>query len=159
MSLAVARDLAEAARKLLREDRDPLDERERALAAARSLGYELQIVKTTVALTGRALEVAVNITNRGVAPFYADWPVQVVAVGSDGGESSAKLPLALNKLLPAASDTQSVTLDLAKLAPGETKLLLGLPNPLKGGKLFRFANVDQDRDRVGWLTLGKFVIP
>ena len=136
-----------------------LDERERALAAARSLGYELQIVKTTVALTGRALEVAVNITNRGVAPFYADWPVQVVAIGSDGGESSAKLPFALNKLLPAASDTQSVTLDLAKLAPGETKLLLGLPNPLKGGKLFRFANVDQDRDRVGWLTLGKFVIP
>ena len=30
VSLAVARDLAEAARKLLREDRDPLDERERA---------------------------------------------------------------------------------------------------------------------------------
>ena len=32
-------------------------------------------------------------------------------------------------------------------------------NPLKGGRSFRFANVDQDRDRVGWLTLGKIVVP
>ena len=134
------------------------DERERALAAARSLGYELQVVKATAALKDRALDVSVTITNRGVAPFYAGWPVYVVAVGSDGGESSAKLPFAPSKLPPSASDTQSVTLDLAKLAPGETTLLLGIPNPLKGGKLFRFANGDQDRDRAGWLTLGKVVI-
>lgn len=123
------------------------------------MGYELQVVKATAVLSGRALEISVTITNRGVAPFYADWPIQIAAVRSEGSEFSAKLPFALNKLLPAASDTQSVKLDLAKLAPGETKLLLGIPNPLKGGKLFRFANVDQDRDRAGWLTLGKVVIP
>lgn len=135
------------------------DERERALAAAQSLGYELQIVKATAALKGRALEVSVTIANRGVAPFYADWPVRFVAVGSDGRELSAKLPFTLNKLLPAATDTQSVTLDLAKFASGEIKLLLGIPNPLKGGKPLRFANVDQDLDRAGWLTLGKIVVP
>ena len=135
------------------------DGRARALVAAQSLGYELQIVKATVALKGRALDVSVTITNRGVAPFYADWPVQVVAVGSDGGESSAKLPFALHKLLPPASETQSVTLDLAKLAPGETKLLLSIPNPLKGGRPLRFANADAEPLRAGWLTLGKIVLP
>ena len=135
------------------------DERERALAAAQSLGYELQIVKVTAALKGRALDVSVTITNRGVAPFYAGWPVRFVAVGSDGVESVAALPFVLQSLLPAATDTQSVTLDLAKFASGEAKLLLGIPNLLKGGKPFRLANVDQDRDRAGWLTLGKIVVP
>ena len=56
------------------------DERERAIAAARSLGYELQVIQASAVLTGRQLQVSVTITNRGVAPFYADWPVRV-----DGG--------------------------------------------------------------------------
>ena len=135
------------------------DERERALAAARSLGYELQIVKATAALKGRALQLSVTITNRGVAPFYAGWPVRLLAVGSAGVESVAELPFALKTLLPATTDTQSATLDLAKFPSGEIKLLLGIPNPLKGGKPLRFANVDQDRDRAGWLTLGTILIP
>jgi hypothetical protein len=123
------------------------------------LGYALEIVKATAALKGRALDVSVTITNRGVVPFYADWPVRFVAVGSGGAESVAELPFALKTLLPAATDTQSVTLDLAKFASGEIKLLLGIPNPLQGGKPLRFANVEQDRDRAGWLTLGKIVVP
>ena len=135
------------------------EELERALAAARSLGYELQVVQATAALTGRALEVSVTITNRGVAPFYGDWPVRLMAVNSAGGESVAELPFALNTLLPAATATQSVTLDLTKISSGEVTLLLGVPNPLKGGRPLRFANADQDRDRPGWLTLGKIVIP
>ncbi len=135
------------------------DERERALAAAQSLGYELQIVKATAALQGRALDVSVTLTNRGVAPFYAAWPVRLLAVDSAGAESAAELPFVLKSLLPAATDTQSVALDLAKFASGEARLLLGIANPLKGGKPFRLANVDQDRDRAGWLTLGKIVVP
>lgn len=135
------------------------DERERAVAAARSLGYELQIVQAAAALKGRALEVSATITNRGVAPFYAGWPVRVVAIDSTGGESAAELPMALNKLLPAGTATQSVKLDLAKLTSGEIKLLIGIPNPLKGGRPLRFANADAEPHRAGWLTLGKIVIP
>ena len=135
------------------------DERERALAAARSLGYELQVMQATAALTGRRLEVSVTVTNRGVAPFYADWPVRVIAVRSDGDESVAELPFALNNVLPGTTATRSVKLDFANLASGEIKLLLGIPNPLKGGRPIRFANTDQDRDRAGWLTLGKMVVP
>ena len=137
----------------------PPEERERALAAARSLGYELQIVQAAATLTGRALEVSVTITNRGVAPFYAGWPVQIVAVTSDGGESSAKLPFALNKLLPTASDTRFVALDLTKLSSGEITLQIGIPNPLQGGRPLHFANVDAEPHRAGWLTLGKMVVP
>lgn len=135
------------------------DERERALAAARSLGYELQVVKATAALEARALEVAVTIKNLGVAPFYAGWPVRVLAVDSSGVESGGEMPFVLKSLLPAASDTQAVKLDLGKLAAGEIKLFVSISNPLKGGKPFRFANADQDRDRVGWVSLGQVEMP
>ena len=135
------------------------DEQERALAAARSLGYELQVIRARTALIGRRLEVSVTITNRGVAPFYAGWPVRLMAVGSDGGELVTELPFVLQTLLPEGSYTQSVTFDLAKVSPGEVTLLLGIPNPLRGGRPLRFANADQDRDCAGWLTLGKRVVP
>lgn len=135
------------------------DEQERALAAAQSLGYELQVVQASAALTGRRLEVSVTITNRGVAPFYAEWPVRLREVDSAGGESFAEFPFALSTLLPGASDTRSITLDLSKNSPGAVTLLLGIPNPLKGGRPLRFANADQDRDRAGWLKLGKLVVP
>ena len=135
------------------------DERERALAAARSLGYELQVVKATAALTDRALEISVTLTNRGVAPFYAGWPLRVMAVSSTGSELAAELPIILNQLLPAAADTQSAMLDRATLPSGEITLLLGIPNPVQGGRPLRFANADQDRDRPGWLTLGRFTNP
>jgi hypothetical protein len=85
--------------------------------------------------------------------------VQLLAVGSTGVESNAELPFALKTLLPAASDTQTGTLDLAKFASGDIKLLLGILNPLRGGKPLRFANVAQDLDRAGWLTLGRIVVP
>ena len=135
------------------------EERERALAAARSLGYELQVVQASAALTGRRLEVSVTITNRGVAPFYAGWPVRLMAVGSAGGEMVAELSFALKTLIPANSDTRSTAFTLAEIPSGEVTLLLGIPNPLKGGRSFRFANAEQDRDRAGWLTLGKVAVP
>lgn len=135
------------------------DERERALAAARSLGYELQVVQATASLTGHRLEVSVTITNRGIAPFYASWPVQLMAIDSAGGESVAELPFALNTLLPTATKTRFVAFDLAKISSGEVTLLLGVPNPLKGGHPLRFANADPEPIRPGWLTLGKIVLP
>lgn len=130
------------------------EERERALTAARGLGYELQVVQATTGLTGRSLSVSVTITNRGVAPFYAAWPVQVVAIGADGAESMAELPFELRKLLPATAEVQSATLDLGKLPAGEVRLMVGIANPLQGGKPFRFANVHAEPHRRGWLTLG-----
>jgi hypothetical protein len=147
------------------------DERERALAAARSLGYELQVLHASVARTGRRWAVSVTITNRGVAPFYAGWPVQLRAVGPAGSESMSPLPFALSKLLPATSETRSATLDLSAFPPGEIRLLLGIPNPLPGGRPLRFANAHQDSDGdgdgdgdgkgggAGWLALGRIPVP
>jgi len=135
------------------------EEHDRALAAARSLGYELQVVQGSAAVVGRGLEVSVTITNRGVAPFYAGWPVRLMIHDPAGRDSVVEMPFTLKTLLPATADTRSVTLNLDKVPSGEATLMLGIPNPLKGGRSFRFANVAQDRDRAGWLTLGKVTVP
>ena len=62
------------------------EERERALAAARSLGYELQVVQATAALAARQLAVSVTITNGGVAPFI-DSDGRVYLLYSVAGEA------------------------------------------------------------------------
>jgi hypothetical protein len=135
------------------------DELERALAAARSLGYDLQVLHASAALTGRRLEVSVTLTNRGVAPFYAGWPVRLMAVDAQGGEAMVEMPFTLKSLLPGMTAKSSAPLDLTRLTPGELTLLLGVTNPMKGGRPLRFANADQDRDRIGWLSLGKVALP
>ena len=55
--------------------------------------------------------------------------------------------------------TRTATLELASPPAGELSLLLAVPNPLKGARPLRFANVEQDRDQAGWLTLGKIKVP
>jgi hypothetical protein len=67
--------------------------------------------------------------------------------------------LSRREFVAVSASTQSVTLDLTRLAPGEVTLLLGIPNPLKGGKPLRFANADAGPIRLGWLMLGKIVVP
>jgi hypothetical protein len=130
------------------------DEKTRALAAARSLGYEFQITEVSVSHAGKRLEVSVTITNRGVAPFYANWPVQMRAVDARG-EIIAPLPFDLKTLLPGEKQTQKASLDTAKLS-GEITLQIGVPNPMKGGKPLRFANEGNDEN--GWLNLGKLTL-
>jgi hypothetical protein len=81
-----------------------------------------------------------------------------MAVGPSGGEMSVQLPFALNTLQPETAATASGTLDLSKCPSSEIKLFLGIPNPLKSGRMLRFANADAEPVRAGWLTLGKIVV-
>ena len=87
-------------------------------------------------LEGDSIEI--DIENRGVAPFYHDWPVEL-----------------------AAGDAILAKFDLRGILPGETKtwkaeikgkgpFQLRVPNPMKGGKPLRFANKEQGEE---WLVL------
>jgi hypothetical protein len=134
-------------------------EKERAIAAARSLGYEFQILEARAAVREHALEVSVVLTNRGVAPFYADWPVSVLVVGPDGREISARLPIALGRLLPGQTATPSATLAMDGPPAGTFRLYLGVAHPLRGGKPLRFANVEAEVPRAGWWSLGSVRVP
>ena len=137
----------------------PLTESQRtnALRVQRRLGYELHITESRAwrEADGK-LRVEVKIRNPGVAPFYYRWSAEFAACDPTSGSI---------RVLGRAMDW-----DLPKIPPDERehrreflcpevdkaegqRLLLRLVNPLEKGKPLRFANVQQDRDREGWLTL------
>jgi hypothetical protein len=133
-----------------------------ALAGARQLGYELFVSKAELmdATASGPLQVSVTITNRGVAPFYYDWPVQL------GVLDARQVPVAtwttswrLGDVMP---ETGEIIWSYAKtnhgLSAGRYRLRLRVENPLRSGLPLRFANATQDADGDGWLTLGGFSV-
>ena len=62
---------------------------DRALSGARKLGYELYVSAVKLPfLTDKGIEVNLKMQNKGVAPFYYDWTVQLAAVNRQGGGST-----------------------------------------------------------------------
>ncbi len=130
--------------------------RDRAIRGARRMGYELQVTEASLAITGSELEVSLSLTNRGLAPFYYDWPVELALLDSAG----ALVPVArstwrLTNIQPGNPVHWAQRVHLPALSTGAFRALLWVPNPMAGGKPLRFANRDQDRDLAGWLTLGE----
>lgn len=133
-------------------------ERERAIAAARSLGYELQVTKATLSeASGTARSVTVTIRNSGVAPFYADWRVESGQLAVDGRVLRAwPVPWRLRDVMPGEGEREfSAAIPATELQPGPSVLALRVVNPLPHGRLFRFGNATQDQHAAGWLTLLK----
>jgi hypothetical protein len=129
--------------------------RQRALLAARSLGYELQVSSAAISTTS-PWHVSLAVTNSGVAPFYYDWPVELGVLDSEGRLAATwRMDWRLTQVMPVEPSTRwQITLDLSHLASGRYRLLLRVPNPMPGGYPLRFANQTQDAHVQGWLTVG-----
>lgn len=122
----------------------------RALAASRSLGYELTVTETSI--TGR--DVAVRIENRGTAPFYYPWKAELGAFDQSGRlVKTWHTDWTVDGIEPGQPPKQLST-RLDGLRKGTYTIALRVPNPLRGGLPLRFANTSQD-DHSGWLTLGR----
>ncbi len=130
--------------------------RERAIHAAQGMGYELQVMTADLAIVGGNLAVELSITNHGVAPFYYDWPVELGLLDSKGALGTTwTTDWKLTRVQPDEAPVRwQCHAHLAALMPGTYRVLLRVPNPMAGGRPLRFANLAQDRDLPGWLTLG-----
>jgi hypothetical protein len=117
--------------------RIPMDKyrKEAALRETARMGYEFHISKADWH-EGR---ISLTVENRGVAPFYYDWLVEIEVDGK-----IRKTDWKLRGILPGKSRTWST--EVGKIAP----LKIRVPNPMKGGKPLRFANRDQGRE---WLPV------
>jgi hypothetical protein len=130
----------------------------RAEEDARRMGYDFYVSAVTVApAKDGKLPVKVEILNRGVAPFYYDWPVEFGLIGADGQitktwSSAGKITGLLPGDDPRIWDE---AFDVSGVAAGNYKLAMRVPNSLPNGSPIRFANKTQDSDVRGWLTLGK----
>jgi hypothetical protein len=134
--------------------------RERAIEAARRMGYELHVVSAAISPASPAgfLPIAITVTNTGVAPFYYDWPVELAALNSQAKIVATWKPdWKLTTVIPGeAAPVWRFTAETNSLSPGAHYLLLRVPNPLPKGPQLRFANQSQDQHVPGWLTLMEF---
>ena len=129
--------------------------RERAVAASASLGYDLTATQATVTSSGTGVEVALDLTNRGVAPFYYDWPASMVVLDAQGAVL-AEAPVAANlpDLQPGQTSTVTATLSAGDVDLTGATVAFTVPNVMEGGLPLRFANETQDADVEGYLSLG-----
>jgi hypothetical protein len=138
------------------------DEHTRALAGSMRMGYDLFVSSVDLPDTVRSdsLQVSIRIQNRGVAPFYYDWPVQV-AMLDKGGRLAAIWPTAW-KLTSVIDRNTDVAFSLAQyphgLTAGNYTVLMRAVNPLTNGKPLCFSNTSWAQDTAGWLTLGSCVV-
>jgi Domain of unknown function (DUF4832) len=132
-----------------------------ALAGAHQMGYELYVSNAIVVDPSGAgpLTVTVVILNTGVAPFYYDWPVQLAVLnGSNEVVKVWTTPWKLSSLFPGTNTILTYAQTNPGLPAGQYKLLMGVQNPMANGIPLRFADLAQDADLVGWLTLGQFSV-
>ena len=134
--------------------------RDKAVEAARRLGYELHAAGVEISAVSRdgALPITLTVTNTGVAPFYYDWPVELGVLNSRTEVLATWKPdWKLSGIVPGeAAAAWRFQGEVKALAPGTYQLLLRVANPLRNGPPLRFANQSQDRHLPGWLTLGEF---
>lgn len=128
----------------------------RAEDEVRRMGYEFHIPAVTISAANRKIGVKTEIENRGIAPFYYNWPAEFGLIGTDG--KVAKTFAGKGKLvglLPGEPPrVWNDELDAKEVAAGKYKLGLRVPNALKNGHPVGFANQTQDADAKGWVTLG-----
>ena len=124
-----------------------------AKKAVAKMGYELHIKSITVKQGGE--EVSFEIENRGVAPFYYDWPAKIGVIGKGGliqGELDG--PIGLPSILPGAAKTIQVELHGREFKEGD-RIAIRVPNPMKGGKPLRFANATTEIEGELWVATPK----
>ena len=80
-----------------------------------------------------------TVENRGVAPFYYDWPVEI-----EVGGVVEKTDWKVSGILPGSPRTWSIAM------PKGGAVRIRIPNPMDGGKALRFANREQGPE---WLVV------
>ena len=105
------------------------------------MGYEYHLSSWNIAEDG---ELVVKVENRGVAPFYQDWPVEL-EVTRGGKTRVIEHSGLLAGILPGQGKEWHF-----EGCEGAERLRLRVPNPMDGGKALRFANKEQGQV---WLEL------
>ena len=104
----------------------------KAIQGAKLLGYELFVDSYQV----KAGELKVKIVNKGVAPFYYKWPVEVVDLDS---KKVYKADWDIRNIKPARPVEFSIKVTGNNFG-------LRIKNPMKNGKAVMFSNKTQTKD-------------
>ena len=129
----------------LSSPRYPLPESryERAIQSVQRMGYELHISNADCQRKNDQLDVSITIENRGVAPFYYDWSVELALLNRQGDPVHIwKMPWKLSTVLPNEPAVwKSGLLTLPENSEKDLRVAIGIPNPMTEGKPLRLANI------------------
>ncbi|MGI9244240.1 MAG: DUF4832 domain-containing protein [Verrucomicrobiales bacterium] len=138
------------------------ERRERAEAQVRRMGYEFFVPAASSQLRDGSVELAVSIENRGVAPFYANWPIEWGLLDGQGAELLRAVDGEgrLSGILPGAEAVRRAgRIPLEGLPAGRYVVAMRVANPMPSGLPLRFANETQDQHLPGWLSLMEVQVP
>ena len=124
-----------------------------ALGTAR-LGYQLTIETAARIFKNGEWTIELTVSNRGVAPFYYDWPVQTVVLDGDQ-QPIEKLynEIHLTDVLPGKPTTWHIPLSQQHGETSDMTIGLRVPNPMPNGHPLRFANKEQSLNAEHWLVI------
>lgn len=125
------------------------ERKSRAVSEVRKMGYSFHVPKWSAQESG----ITVKIENRGVAPFYRSWPVEIAAFRKGEEVWRETSAHTLQSILPGES--KEIRFDLPDTVTG-LELRIAVPNTMPTGKPVRFANETQGDL---WLTLGTYQKP
>jgi hypothetical protein len=112
-----------------------------ATRQVQKMGYEFFAKSASIESKAGRVAITLEVENTGVAPFYYDWPVQIVCLDSAGKEiGSETTDWKLPKLLPGETNAWRATLTPPS---NVVQYAISIPNPMKKGKPIRFANETQ----------------
>jgi Domain of unknown function (DUF4832) len=133
------------------------ERRDRAEAEVRRMGYEFHIASANLSKQQNMAQVSLHVVNRGIAPFYYDWPIEYGLIQKNKVIHTFKSSGKLTGLLPEAEPrVWTDEIDLSNLEKGVYTFAVRVPNPLKNGPPLRFANETQDQHVDGWLSIAEF---
>lgn len=129
-----------------------------ATAGAKRLGYEFYV--SSVQITdGSNLAVNIKMQNKGKAPFYYPWTVQLGIWNGSSVSATYNTSWNITTVPATATDVEFNYSNASHgLANGTYTVLMRVVNPMSGGKNLVFANQNWAQTTSGWLTLGTVTI-
>ncbi|WP_379131680.1 S-layer homology domain-containing protein [Paenibacillus sp. sgz500958] len=132
----------------------------RATEGSRRMGYEYYVPTAYLDAADGNLKVGVELENKGVAPFYDSWKVELAAKSGNDMIKIWNPEWDLKDILPNTNgfDHNKLfeSLNNPELSNGSYQILMRYVNPLEqinaDAKKFSFANTGQNGS--GWLNLG-----
>ncbi len=129
-----------------------------AIIQNKRFGYKFYVngIKLNNFLSGK-INFDVRIENKGVAPFYYNWQVELAIIKDNVLTSLGLANWSINAIQPGDVVIKNFTSNQTLKTTGAYTILMRFINPLTAlkanAKQLRFANSEQDVHKDGWLSL------